>query len=81
VKKRKKRLWLQLYSPVLGSLSYPVELVSQGTKFAKVRLLHKTHIGRMWYERGTIKHRVPVSSLSDDHGQHTLVSLGGGRFR
>lgn len=63
-----------------GRFAYPVVLLSQGAHFARVRLLHKTHVGKRWYPAGTIKHRVPLGSLSQHPPSLAMRSLGGGRF-
>lgn len=47
-----------------GYFAFPVQVLSRGKQFARVRLLHKTRIGRTEYPRGTIKHRVPLWALS-----------------
>jgi hypothetical protein len=64
-----------------GHFAYPVVVLSRGKRFARVRLLHKTRIGRVTYPRGTVKHRVPLDSLSDYPSSLAYVSQGGGRFK
>jgi hypothetical protein len=73
------RAWLHMYSWA-GYFAYPVEVLSKGEKFARVRLLHKTRIGLTEYPRGAIKHRVPLHSLSAYPSRMAYVSQGGGRF-
>ena len=64
-----------------GHFAYPVEVLSRGPRFCRIRLLHKTHIGRVWYPAGTIKHRVPNWSVSTNPSHIAYVSTGGGRFK
>jgi hypothetical protein len=64
-----------------GYFAHPVEVLSRGKRFARVRLLHKTRIGRTEYPRGTVKHRVPLDSLSAEPSSMSYVSQGGGRFK
>lgn len=68
-------------SGFLRLFAYPVEVLSRGKQFARVRLLHKTRIGRVEYPRGTIKHRVPLHALLQAPSSNAYVSQGGGRFR
>ena len=79
-KRKPERQWLHM-STWVGCLAYPVEVLSRGSKFCRVRLLHKTQIGTTWYPRGTIKHRVPNTSLGVIPGLFAMHSLGGGRFQ
>jgi hypothetical protein len=72
-------MWLHT-SNWAGYFAHPVEVLSHGAKFARVRLMHKTRIGRIEYPRGTIKHSVPLDSLSEQPSRIAFVSLGGGRF-
>lgn len=71
--------WLHV-SSWAGRFAYPVELLSQGKRFATVLLKHKTHIGRTWYPAGTIKRRVPIYALTVEAPQLSMRSIGGGRF-
>jgi hypothetical protein len=75
-----ERAWLHMSGPAGTWLAYPVEVLSRGAKFARVRLLHQTRIGRTKHLRGTIKHRVPLDSLAAEPQRFHLVSCGGGRF-
>jgi len=63
-----------------GLFAYPVDVLSQGAKFATVRLRHKTHIGKTYFPSGTVKRRVPLWSLSENPRSSAYVSTGGGRF-
>lgn len=63
-----------------GYFAFPVQVLSRGKQFARVRLLHKTRIGRAEYPRGTVKHRVPLRALSKCPLSTAYVSKGGGRF-
>jgi len=64
-----------------GYFAFPVEVLSRGEKFCRVRLLHKTHIGTTHYPRGTIKSRVPNWAVSACPSFRAYVSKGGGRFK
>jgi hypothetical protein len=57
------RRWL-FTSSWAGVFAYPVELLSQGQKFSRVRLMHKTRIGKQTFPAGTIKTRVPNWAIS-----------------
>jgi hypothetical protein len=73
------RQWL-LTSNWAGVFAYPVELLSQGQKSSRVRLLHKTRIGKQTFPAGTIKAHVPNWALASTT-RGALVSKGGGRFQ
>lgn len=64
-----------------GYFAYPVEVLSRGKRFATVRLKHQTRIGRIEFQAGTIKRRVPNESLSPQPSSMAYVSQGGGRFK
>lgn len=72
--------WLHMVSWA-GMFAYPCEVLSQGEKFATIKLLHQATIGRERLKRGDIKRRVPLGALQDAPGPGTYVSKGAGRFR
>ena len=74
------KMWLHMIGAAGSWLAYPVEVLSRGKTYARVRLLHQTKIGRATFPRGTIKHRVPLAALAAEPCEHHLVSSGGGRF-
>lgn len=74
-----ERHWLHMIG-FLGAWAYPVQVLSRGPKWARVRLLHKTRRGRRWYPRGSEWSRVPVACLRECPIDGALVSKGGGRF-
>lgn len=63
-----------------GYFAHPVEVLSRGKRFARVILRHQTLIGKVRYPAGTIKHRVPLHSLSAHPASIAYVSRGGGQF-
>lgn len=63
-----------------GLFASPVEVLARGRKFARVRLLHQTSIGRTRYPGGTIKGRVPLDALGPKPQRGAYVSKGGGRY-
>lgn len=77
---KRRRQWLHLASWA-GDFAYPVEVVSRGGSFSRVKLLHQTRIGRTTYPAGTIKYRVPNDAIAAHPNQSAYVSQGGGRFR
>jgi len=72
--------YLHTYGALGFTFAYPVDVLSRGAKFARVRLRHKTLIGSTWFPRGTVKSRVPLGCLLDEPVAECL-SIGGGRFR
>ncbi|HTU61348.1 MAG TPA: hypothetical protein VMF89_22995 [Polyangiales bacterium] len=78
MKDASSRQWL-FTSSWAGVFAYPVQLLSRGQKFSRVRLMHKTRIGRQTFPAGTIKTRVPTWAISPTP-RGALVSMGGGRF-
>lgn len=74
-----KREWLHTANWA-GYFAHPVQVLSRGRKFARVRLLHQTRIGWTKFPRGTIKNRVPLHAISERASQGAYVSQGGGRF-
>jgi hypothetical protein len=72
--------WLHTYNWA-GYFAFPVEVLSRGKRFAKVKLRHQTRIGRTTFPAGHEKHRVPLDSLSRYPAGHAYVSQGGGRFK
>ncbi len=75
-----EREWLHTYSWA-GYFAHPVEVLSRGAKYCRVKLMHRTHIGKTTYEAGTIKHRVPNESVTEYPSRVAFVSQGGGRFK
>lgn len=72
--------WLHMVSWA-GVFAYPCEVLSQGKKFATIKLLHQATIGRERLKRGDVKRRVPLCALQDAPGAGAYVSKGAGRFR
>ncbi len=65
-----------------GVFLYPVDVLSRGVRYARVRLRHQTRIGREKFPAGTVKARVPLGALLDNVPPvGAYVSQGGGRFK
>lgn len=77
---KRGRQWLHLANWA-GYFAYPVQVLSRGACFSRVKLLHQTRIGRTTYPAGTIKYRVPNDAIAAHPNQSAYVSQGGGRFR
>lgn len=74
-----ERAWL--HTGRILMYAFPVLVLSSGTKYARVKLLHETRIGRVKYPRGAIKHGVPLYAIGKTPNPSAYVSQGGGRFK
>jgi hypothetical protein len=63
-----------------GVFAYPVEVLDQSKKTARVLLKHQARIGRTTYSAGCTR-RVPIDAVSMSPRPGAYVSQGGGRFK